>query len=48
MTLGLLLARAGINASVLEKHEDFLRAFRGDTVPVAAQTTGGTGDLSWV
>jgi 2-polyprenyl-6-methoxyphenol hydroxylase-like FAD-dependent oxidoreductase len=30
--LGLLLARAGIAVSVLEKHADFLRDFRGDTV----------------
>jgi 2-polyprenyl-6-methoxyphenol hydroxylase-like FAD-dependent oxidoreductase len=32
MVLGLLLARAGIQVSVLEKHGDFLRDFRGDTV----------------
>ena len=31
-TLGLLLARAGINVVLLEKHNDFLRDFRGDTV----------------
>ncbi|MBV2363801.1 FAD-dependent oxidoreductase [Streptomonospora nanhaiensis] len=30
--LGLLLARAGVDATVLEKHADFLRDFRGDTV----------------
>jgi 2-polyprenyl-6-methoxyphenol hydroxylase-like FAD-dependent oxidoreductase len=30
--MGVLLARAGINAIVLEKHKDFLRDFRGDTV----------------
>ncbi len=30
--LGLLLARAGLNVLVLEKHADFLRDFRGDTV----------------
>jgi 2-polyprenyl-6-methoxyphenol hydroxylase-like FAD-dependent oxidoreductase len=30
--LGLLLARAGIETVVLEKHKDFLRDFRGDTV----------------
>ncbi len=30
--LGLLLARAGIDVVVLEKHKDFLRDFRGDTV----------------
>src|SRR5436190_3543195 len=32
MVLGLLLARAGVNVTVLEKHGDFLRDFRGDTV----------------
>lgn len=32
MMLGLLLARAGVNVTVLEKHADFLRDFRGDTV----------------
>src|SRR5262245_7577093 len=32
MMLGLLLARAGIDVMVLEKHEDFLRDFRGDTI----------------
>ncbi|MFE1952024.1 FAD-dependent oxidoreductase [Streptomyces sp. NPDC059524] len=32
MMLGLLLARAGIEVTVLEKHGDFLRDFRGDTV----------------
>jgi 2-polyprenyl-6-methoxyphenol hydroxylase-like FAD-dependent oxidoreductase len=32
MMLGLLLARAGIDVLVLEKHEDFLRDFRGDTI----------------
>ncbi|HWT70639.1 MAG TPA: FAD-dependent oxidoreductase [Oxalicibacterium sp.] len=32
MMLGLLLARAGIDVIVLEKHGDFLRDFRGDTV----------------
>ena len=30
--LGLLLARAGIEVVVLEKHADFLRDFRGDTI----------------
>ncbi|WP_342800198.1 FAD-dependent oxidoreductase [Nocardia sp. No.11] len=29
---GLLLARAGVEVTVLEKHPDFLRDFRGDTV----------------
>lgn len=32
MMLGLLLARAGVAVLVLEKHADFLRDFRGDTV----------------
>jgi 2-polyprenyl-6-methoxyphenol hydroxylase-like FAD-dependent oxidoreductase len=32
MMLGLLLARAGVDVTVLEKHGDFLRDFRGDTV----------------
>ncbi|WP_310376534.1 FAD-dependent oxidoreductase [Catenuloplanes atrovinosus] len=32
LMLGLLLARAGVRTVVLEKHADFLRDFRGDTV----------------
>lgn len=32
MMLGVLLARAGVEVVVLEKHADFLRDFRGDTV----------------
>lgn len=32
MMLGLLLARAGVPVTVLEKHADFLRDFRGDTI----------------
>lgn len=32
MMLGFLLARAGVKTLVLEKHADFLRDFRGDTV----------------
>ena len=32
MMTGLLLARAGVRVTVLEKHKDFLRDFRGDTV----------------
>jgi 2-polyprenyl-6-methoxyphenol hydroxylase-like FAD-dependent oxidoreductase len=32
MMLGFLLARAGIDVIVLEKHKDFLRDFRGDTI----------------
>ena len=30
--LGLLLARAGLPVTVLEKHVDFFRDFRGDTI----------------
>jgi len=30
--LGFLLARAGVDVVVLEKHRDFLRDFRGDTI----------------
>ena len=30
--LGLLLARAGVRVQVFEKHADFLRDFRGDTI----------------
>ena len=30
--LGFLLARAGVRATVLEKHKDFFRDFRGDTI----------------
>ncbi|MGA7081719.1 MAG: FAD-dependent oxidoreductase [Pseudolabrys sp.] len=32
MMLGFLLARAGVSVIVIEKHADFLRDFRGDTV----------------
>jgi 2-polyprenyl-6-methoxyphenol hydroxylase-like FAD-dependent oxidoreductase len=32
MMLGFLLARSGIDVTVLEKHADFLRDFRGDTI----------------
>lgn len=32
MMLGVLLARAGVEVVVLEKHADFLRDFRGDTI----------------
>ena len=38
MMLGFLLARAGVPIIVLEKHKDFLRDFRGDTVhPIDAR-----------
>ena len=36
--LGFLLARAGYAVVVLEKHEDFLRDFRGDTVHPSTMT----------
>src|SRR3546814_7032631 len=32
MMAGLLFARAGLRVTVIEKHGDFLRDFRGDTV----------------
>jgi len=32
MMLGYLLARGGVDVTVIEKHEDFFRDFRGDTV----------------
>lgn len=32
LMLGLLLARAGVGVTVVEKHRDFLRDFRGDTI----------------
>ena len=38
MMLGLLLARAGVDVIVLEKHGDFLRDFRGDTVHPVSYT----------
>src|SRR5687768_18025473 len=38
MVMGLLLARAGIEVTVCEKHADFLRDFRGDTVHASTLT----------
>ena len=32
MVMGLLLARAGVDVTILEKHADFFRDFRGDTI----------------
>src|SRR5436305_6159117 len=32
MMAGYLLARAGVDVAVLEKHADFFRDFRGDTI----------------
>jgi len=36
--LGLLLARAGLRVTVVEKHGDFLRDFRGDTIHASTLT----------
>jgi 2-polyprenyl-6-methoxyphenol hydroxylase-like FAD-dependent oxidoreductase len=38
LVLGLILARAGVPTTVLEKHGDFLRDFRGDTVHASTLT----------
>jgi 2-polyprenyl-6-methoxyphenol hydroxylase-like FAD-dependent oxidoreductase len=38
LVLGLLMARAGVEVTVLEKHPDFLRDFRGDTVHASTLT----------
>jgi 2-polyprenyl-6-methoxyphenol hydroxylase-like FAD-dependent oxidoreductase len=44
--LGLLLARAGVKVVVLEKHGDFLRDFRGDTIhPSTLEVMGEIGLL---
>jgi 2-polyprenyl-6-methoxyphenol hydroxylase-like FAD-dependent oxidoreductase len=46
MMLGFLLARAGIAVTVLEKHADFLRDFRGDTLhPSTLEVVGELGLL---
>ncbi len=46
MMLGLMLARGGIDVIVLEKHADFLRDFRGDTVhPSTLEVMGELGIL---
>ncbi|WP_110588085.1 FAD-dependent oxidoreductase [Microbacterium suaedae] len=37
LMLGLLLARSGVDTLVLEKHADFLRDFRGDTIHPSTQ-----------
>jgi 2-polyprenyl-6-methoxyphenol hydroxylase-like FAD-dependent oxidoreductase len=48
--LGFLLARAGVQVLVLEKHSDFLRDFRGDywqgayVIPKGNWMTFGRGD----
>lgn len=41
MMLGYLLARAGLEVAVLEKHSDFLRDFRGDTIHPSTLTLLG-------
>ena len=44
--LGFLLARAGVNVMVLEKHKDFFRDFRGDTIhPSTMELMGELGLL---
>ena len=44
--LGFLLARAGVDVIVLEKHADFLRDFRGDTIhPSTLEIMGELGLL---
>ncbi|MGE0037781.1 MAG: FAD-dependent oxidoreductase [Xanthobacteraceae bacterium] len=46
MMCGLLLARAGVDVVVLEKHPDFLRDFRGDTIHPS--TLDVIGELGWL
>ncbi|MFJ8895428.1 FAD-dependent oxidoreductase [Leifsonia sp. NPDC102414] len=41
MMLGLILARAGLDVVVLEKHADFFRDFRGDTIHPSTITVLG-------
>jgi 2-polyprenyl-6-methoxyphenol hydroxylase-like FAD-dependent oxidoreductase len=46
MMLGHLLGRIGIDVTVLEKHADFLRDFRGDTIhPSTMEVLAKTGEL---
>src|SRR6187402_421944 len=46
MMLGFLLARGGVDVVVLEKHADFLRDFRGDTIhPSTLEVMGELGLL---
>lgn len=46
LVLGVLLARAGLQVAVLEKHADFLRDFRGDTIhPSTLQVMS---ELGWL
>lgn len=46
LMLGVLLARAGITVAVLEKHADFLRDFRGDTIHPSTMTV--MDELGWL
>ncbi|MBI0539490.1 FAD-dependent oxidoreductase [Roseomonas sp. KE2513] len=46
MMLGVLLARAGVETVVLEKHADFLRDFRGDTIHPS--TLEMLAELGWI
>lgn len=46
LMLGLLLARAGVRVAVLEKHVDFLRDFRGDTIHPSTMEV--LADLGWL
>ena len=46
MMCGVLLARAGVDVIVLEKHKDFLRDFRGDTIHPS--TLDVIAELGWL
>ena len=46
LMLGVLLARAGVDVLVLEKHGDFLRDFRGDTIHPSTMTV--LDELGWL
>lgn len=46
MMAGLLMARAGLRVTVLERHPDFLRDFRGDTIHPA--TLELMAELGWL
>src|SRR6201988_1740904 len=49
MVAALLLARGGVEVTVLEKHADFLRDFRGDTVhPSTLRLLDELGLFGWV
>ncbi|MEQ1718735.1 MAG: FAD-dependent oxidoreductase [Hyphomicrobium sp.] len=46
LMLGVLLARAGVKVAVLEKHADFLRDFRGDTIHPSTMSV--MDELGWL